>query len=74
MLTLKIKKKSQADAARLQDEFHQMMTPSDPQNAPEPAAELGDLRILKGVSKFPQRVKCATLAWQALKQGLQAPA
>ena len=28
---------------------------------------LGDLRLLGGVRRFPQRVKCATLAWHALK-------
>lgn len=28
--------------------------------------ELGDLEALQGVSQFPARVKCATLAWQAL--------
>ena len=36
-----------------------------------PAAEapktLGDLRLLSGVAKFPQRIKCATLGWHALK-------
>jgi len=27
----------------------------------------GDLTVLKGVTKFPVRVKCATLAWHAMK-------
>ncbi len=31
---------------------------------------LGDLEALRGVSKFPVRVKCATLAWNTLKQAL----
>src|SRR5262249_26118917 len=39
------------------------------------AAELegvrfGDLEALQGVVKFPVRIKCATLAWNALQQGL----
>ena len=39
------------------------------------AAELerasGDLEALQGVVKFPVRIKCATLAWNALQQGLE---
>ena len=31
---------------------------------------LGDLRALEGAAQFPQRVRCATLAWQALEQAL----
>ena len=31
---------------------------------------LGDLEALQGVVKFPVRIKCATLAWNALQQGL----
>ena len=30
--------------------------------------ELGDAAFLSGVSKFPQRIKCATLSWNALKK------
>jgi nitrogen fixation NifU-like protein len=32
---------------------------------------LGDLEALQGVVKFPVRIKCATLAWNTLQQGLQ---
>jgi nitrogen fixation NifU-like protein len=32
--------------------------------------ELGDLAALQGVVKFPVRIKCATLAWNTLQQGL----
>jgi nitrogen fixation NifU-like protein len=35
-----------------------------------PPSELGDLRALQGVSKFPVRVKCALLPWQALEDAL----
>jgi nitrogen fixation NifU-like protein len=35
---------------------------------------LGDLRLLQGVRKFPQRVKCAMLAWRAVEQALQQSA
>jgi nitrogen fixation NifU-like protein len=33
-------------------------------------ARLGDLEALQGVVKFPVRIKCATLAWNTLQQGL----
>jgi nitrogen fixation NifU-like protein len=38
----------------------------------EPAAEvkLGDLEALRGVVKFPVRIKCATLSWNTLLQGI----
>ncbi len=32
---------------------------------------LGELALLEGVQKFPQRVKCATLAWRAVEQAMQ---
>ena len=34
------------------------------------ASRLGDLEALQGVVKFPVRIKCATLAWNTLQQGL----
>lgn len=33
--------------------------------------DLGKLRALAGVREYPTRVKCATLAWHALKSALQ---
>ena len=38
--------------------------------AEDQAKSLGDLQLLQGVRKFPQRVKCAMLAWRALEQAL----
>lgn len=35
---------------------------------------LGDLEALRGVVKFPVRIKCATLSWNTLLQGLDEPA
>jgi len=35
---------------------------------------LGDLRLMQGVRNFPQRVKCAMLAWRAIEQALQQSA
>ncbi|MBI5631354.1 MAG: SUF system NifU family Fe-S cluster assembly protein [Elusimicrobia bacterium] len=36
--------------------------------------ELEALAALEGVRKYPMRVKCATLAWNTLLQGLSSPA
>jgi nitrogen fixation NifU-like protein len=35
-----------------------------------PEVKLGDLEALRGVVKFPVRIKCATLAWNTLAQGI----
>jgi nitrogen fixation protein NifU and related proteins len=37
-----------------------------------PAGELGDIEALEGVADFPVRIKCALLAWMALKDGLNS--
>jgi nitrogen fixation NifU-like protein len=36
-----------------------------------PSEELGDLAALSGVREFPVRIKCATLAWETLKNALE---
>ena len=36
-----------------------------------PEVALGDLEALRGVVKFPVRIKCATLSWNTLAQGLE---
>src|SRR3954465_12799729 len=42
--------------------------------APGPEVKLGDLEALQGVVKFPVRIKCATLSWNTLAQGLDEAA
>jgi nitrogen fixation NifU-like protein len=37
----------------------------------EPGETLGDLEALRGVVKFPVRIKCATLSWNTLAEGLE---
>ena len=59
--------KSAAEIQRLSDEFKQMLTTPD---APVPE-DLGDLEALQGVAKFAVRVKCATLAWHTLADGIE---
>ncbi len=40
----------------------------DPEDVPD--VDLGDLEALRGVVKFPVRIKCATLSWNTLSQGI----
>ncbi len=67
MMTDAILNKSPSEAQHLIDEFKKLMTGEG--EAPE---ELGDLESLQGVSKFPVRVKCATLAWNVLEKAIKA--
>ena len=66
MMTLKLKERSRAEAVALLGAFHDLVTIE----VAEPPKMLGDLRLLQGVRKFPQRVKCAMLAWRAFEQAL----
>ena len=43
---------------------------SSPEAEPADPEALGELAALQGVVKFPVRIKCATLPWNALSQGL----
>ncbi len=45
---------------------------ADEQGEPAPVdvRKIGELAALQGVVKFPVRIKCATLSWNALSQGL----
>lgn len=74
MMTLKLKGKSREEAERLMQLFKARVTgPENGEAAAEPGPrELGDLNVLKGVRKFPQRVKCAMLAWRAFEQAIIA--
>jgi len=36
--------------------------------APDPTVDMGELEALRGVVKFPVRIKCATLSWNTLAQ------
>ena len=66
MMTAKLKGKSRDEAAAMTSTFKDLITS---ENAPQ-SKGLGDLQLLEGVRKFPQRVKCAMLAWRALEQAL----
>ena len=67
MMTMKLKGKSRAIAQEMLDAFHGLVTGEGDDSSPL----LGDLHLLRGVRKFPQRVKCAMLAWRALEEALR---
>jgi nitrogen fixation protein NifU and related proteins len=48
--------------------------PDDADAAADEQVKLGDLEALRGVVKFPVRIKCATLSWNTLLQGLDESA
>ena len=54
--------------------IHEAMLGKDGEVVDEPEEidldKLGELAALQGVVKFPVRIKCATLSWNALAQGL----
>lgn len=60
-----IKGKSIIEVNELFTQFHRLVTESR-----EPEINLGKLVAFAGVSEFPIRVKCATLAWHTLKAAL----
>jgi len=68
MMTQMLKGKSKEEAVKLFEQFHEMVTGE--KTAEEQAGELGKLKVFSGVSKFPARVKCATLAWHTLQSAL----
>lgn len=68
MMTEAIKGLKIEDALLLSKIFSDMMQGKD---YDDQSFDLGDIEALQGVSKFPARIKCATLAWKALEQGVR---
>lgn len=69
MMTTRLQGAKVDDATALARRFTEMM------HGDESAAKdrmLGDLRALQGVSKFPVRIKCALLGFDALQEALKA--
>ena len=69
LMTSAGKGKSRRDAEELFEKFHHLVTGTLPESE---HGSLGPLRALGGVSKFPLRVKCASLAWHALHAALES--
>ncbi len=75
MMSEAIKGKSRSEIAQLNERFRAMMdleseVATVELDSDKPGSVLGDLEALQGVVKFPVRIKCATLCWNALTQGL----
>ena len=69
MMTEGVKGKSVEEALIVFQAFRRMLTTTS--NQVEDSEILGDLEILKGVSQYPTRIKCATLSWHTLQAALQ---
>jgi nitrogen fixation NifU-like protein len=67
MMTASVKGKTCKEIEALFEKFHQMLSGDQ---ASLNLNELGKLAVFSGVSEYPARVKCATLAWHTLRAGL----
>jgi nitrogen fixation NifU-like protein len=67
MMTQSLKGKSKEEAAKIFENFHNLVTGQ----ANGDSESLGKLAVFAGVSEFPVRVKCATLAWHTLQAALE---
>lgn len=67
MMTQSVKGKSKEEAEKLFHKFHELVTGAQGGDA----AALGKLAVFAGVSEYPVRVKCATLAWHTLEAALE---
>jgi nitrogen fixation NifU-like protein len=70
MMTTELKGKSEAEAERVFDTVHKMLT-GEMSVEESDLERLGKLKILSGVCKFPARVKCASLAWHTMTAALK---
>jgi len=66
MMTQMLKGKTAAEADDIFTKFHDLVT-----GYAGDGQDLGKLAVFAGVSEFPLRVKCATLAWHALRAALR---
>ena len=71
MMTQLAKGRSLAEVAALRERFTAMLRG---ESAAVEDDLLGDLRALSGVSRFPSRIRCATLAWDAMGRALNTNA
>ena len=67
MMTDAVLGKTKEQALELAEVFAQMVQGQEDSRQ----KELGDAAFLAGVAKFPQRIKCSTLGWNALKRAIE---
>lgn len=68
MMTQAIKGKTIPEALKMSSFFSEMMVGKDIDIG---ELDLDDIEALQGVSKFPARIRCATLSWEAMEKGVQ---
>ena len=66
MMTEAVKGRTIEEALEIADRFSSMVKGEDVE-----FEEYEDIEALSGVCKFPARIKCATLAWNALRKGVE---
>ncbi|WP_028561970.1 Fe-S cluster assembly sulfur transfer protein SufU [Paenibacillus pinihumi] len=66
MMTDAVRGKTLDEALGMADKFSSLMKGDEVD-----FEEYEDLEALSGVNKFPARIKCATLAWNALRKGIE---
>ncbi len=69
MMTQILKGKTKEEADKIFERFHELVTGHAERNGDQ--ADMGKLAVFSGVSEFPTRVKCATLAWHTLQAALE---
>ena len=68
LMTQSLKGKTLEEAEQMFHTFHELVTGRNSPDAPQ--TDIGKLKVFAGVSEFPARVKCATLAWHTLQAAL----
>ena len=69
LMTLDVKGKSIREAEERFEQVKGMLTGTD--ENPAILDEMGNIACLSGVRRFPARIKCATLAWHALRAAIK---
>jgi len=69
MMTEMLKGRNQAEAGKLMTGFLHLVKGEDASDLPEDDRER--LEVIGGISAFPMRVKCATLAWHTYKSAVE---
>ena len=71
MMSVAVKGRSIVEVEKLERSFKAMMSIVTDGGEVAHPADLGDLEALRGVVKFPVRIKCATLCWNTLTESLR---
>lgn len=68
LMTSILKGKTRTEAEKIFEKFHNMVTGKTHESLP---ADISKLAVFSGVSEFPARVKCASLAWHTLRSAFE---